>query len=344
MKITRKQNIWTYALKNFNLETLVCESQLLKRNALKDPHLRFNPVMIPKKPGFSKKGFPVVIVLSGFTGNGPYAVALNRNGEENHLQQLDKLVEKKQAPAAVYVFVDALTRLGGSQFLNSPATGNYESYIIEELIPAVKKYYPVRTEAEYWCVTGTSSGGYGALHLASKYPKIFGYAAALAPDCDFESCYFQDLLAAAQFISESGGFKSAVKKISENPPKNGQRQHQILNGLAMAACYSAEGKTKINFPLDLDTGKWRSKVLKLWKSKDPLTFLVQRGRNVRNLAGIYLGAGRRDEFFLNFGARKLVKTFKKLGVPVKYEEFGGGHFDLSKLRPNLYTWLKKKWN
>lgn len=112
----------------------------------------------------------------------------------------------------------------------------------------------------------------------------------------------------------------------------------------MTACYSAEGKSKVNFPLDMETGDWRPKILKVWKSKDPLVFLPQRKKKVRSLEGVFLGAGRRDEFFLHFGARKLVKTFKKLGVSVKYEEFGGGHFDLAKLRPSAYLWLKKKWH
>lgn len=343
MNITRKQNVWAYPLRHFTLETLICESQRLKGNALKDSPLRCNPVMIPKNSGSLKKGYPVVLVLSGFTGNGPYTVALNRNGE-NHVQQIDMLFEKKKAPAAIYVFVDAITRLGGSQFLNSKATGSYESYIVEELVSAIKKLYPVKSAAASWCLLGSSSGGYGALHLASKYPQLFGYAVALAPDCDFENCYSQDLLAAAQFISQVGSFKAAIKKMTNGGFKDTPKHHQILNGLAMTACYSAAGKSKVDFPLDLETGEWRAKTLKVWKSKDPLLFLSQRKKKVRNLEGIFLGAGRRDEFFLHYGARKLLKTFKKLRVSVKYEEFDGGHFDLSKLRPHAYFWLKKKWN
>jgi S-formylglutathione hydrolase FrmB len=343
MNVTRKQNIWAYPLKYFNIETLMVESRYLRGNALKDPFQRINPLLIPKKINNTKKGLPVILVLSGFTGNGTFTTALNRNGEENHLQQIDTLVEKKKAPHAIYVFVDALTRLGGSQFLNSKATGNYESYIIEELVPAIKTYYPAKMDPEYWCLTGASSGGYGALHLGSKYPKLFGNIAALAPDCDFTSSYFTDLMATAQFIANTGGFKPAMKKMIQEELFQHKKYHQIANGMAMAACYSADSKSKINFPIDIESGEWRPKILKMWKSKDPLIFIPQRKKNVRQLDGIFLGAGRKDEFFLHFGARKLLRTFKKIGVSVKYEEFSGGHFDVSELRPSVYGWLKKKW-
>lgn len=343
MKIIRKQNVWAYPLRHFNFETLVIESTFLRGNSLKDPNIRVNPILVPRRLASYRKGVPVVLVLSGFTGNGPFAVSPLRGGDENHPQQIDTLVQKKKAPSAIYVFVDAFTKLGGSQFVDSEATGKYESYIVRELIPAIKTYYPASQLPENWCLTGASSGGYGSLHLASKFPEFFGFVMAFAPDCDFESCYHNDLLAAAQFIENTGGYRAAVNKILEEKLLDNHKFHQVVNGIAMAACYSAESKTKVNFPLDLSTGKWKKKVLKTWKSKDPLVFIPKRRKNVRQLEGIYLGAGRKDEFFLNFGARKLAETIKKLGVSVKYDEFGGGHFDLSRLRPNAYLWLKKKW-
>ncbi len=343
MKITRKQNVWAYPLHNFNVETLVIESSLLRGNALKDPVVRTNPILVPRQVVSFKKGVPVVLVLSGFTGNGSFAVSPLRGGDENHPQQIDNLVQKKKAPNAIYVFVDAFTKLGGSQFVDSEATGKYESYIVNELVPAIKTYYPASQSPKYWCLTGASSGGYGSLHLASKFPKIFGYVMALAPDCDFESCYHSDLLAASQFIENTGTYKAAMNKVLDEKLLSNHKYHQIVNGIAMAACYSAESKNKVSFPLDLYTGKWKKKILKTWKSKDPLVFIPKRRKNVLQLEGIYLGAGRKDEFFLNFGARKLTETIKKMGVSVKYDEFGGGHFDLSRLRPNAYLWLKKKW-
>ena len=52
--------------------------------------------------------------------------------------------QQKKAPEALYVFVDALT-FGGSQFINSSGTGQYQDYILKELVSAVKKTIESRT-------------------------------------------------------------------------------------------------------------------------------------------------------------------------------------------------------
>ena len=40
-------------------------------------------------------------------------------------------------PPAIVVYVDAWTSLGGSQFLDSPATGRYHTYLCDEVVPFV---------------------------------------------------------------------------------------------------------------------------------------------------------------------------------------------------------------
>ncbi len=75
---------------------------------------------------------------------------------------------------AVVVFVDALTALGGSQFLDSPATGRYTDYICDEIVPFVDASYPTAATREQRAVTGHSSGGYGALVLPMLRPDVFG--------------------------------------------------------------------------------------------------------------------------------------------------------------------------
>lgn len=325
------------------METLVCDSPSLRGNALQDPCVRYNQVMVPVRNGISK-GFPVILVLSGFGGNGTYSVALNRSRDENNLQQIDNLVSKGKAPRAIYVFVDALTKLGGSQFLDSPATGKYESYIVNDLVPALKKYYPTSKSMENWCVMGASSGGYGAIHLVTKFPKLFSYAIALAPDSDFEICYGGDLLPAAQFINQCGGVRQAIKRLGDKSSQKNSKYHAISNAIAMSACYSAVSKKKILFPIEIKTGKLKSKVWKLWREKDPVEFIPKRRKNLKYIGGVYLAVGKHDEFFLYYGARKLSRHLRKFHVPLKYDEFNGGHFEMAIPRAKAYLWLTKKWS
>ena len=66
------------------------------------------------------------------------------------------------APAIV-VYVDAWTSLGGSQFLDSPATGRYHTYLCDEVVPFVDGRYRTLAGRGHRGVAGKSSGGYGAM-------------------------------------------------------------------------------------------------------------------------------------------------------------------------------------
>ena len=174
----------TFELKHFDQKTLVVNSECLRGNPLGDPTTRFNPVLIPKSPP-PADGWPVVLILSGFTGNGTNAFNV-KTFETNTPQTLDLCVDRGEAPSALYVFCDAMTAWGGSQFLNSAGTGRYEDYIVNELCELIRTTLPSSRNHEKWCVAGGSSGGYGALHLvtcaaAGKTPR-FSHAIAIAPD------------------------------------------------------------------------------------------------------------------------------------------------------------------
>ena len=45
------------------------------------------------------------------------------------------------APPAIVVYVDAWTSYGGSQFVDSPGTGRYHSYLCDEIVPWVDGHY-----------------------------------------------------------------------------------------------------------------------------------------------------------------------------------------------------------
>ena len=159
------------------IKQLILESTLLKGNPLGDPHIRTFPVYLP--PGYDESNdrYPVIYALAGFTGTG-----LNMAGysvwEENLPEQLDDLIVNSSCPPAILVMPDCFTRLGGSQYLNSPATGPYEEYLTSEVIPFVDG--DLRTLPERRGVIGKSSGGYGALTLTMKHPELFAATACHA--------------------------------------------------------------------------------------------------------------------------------------------------------------------
>src|SRR5690242_6494035 len=115
-------------------------SQVLANNPLGDPATRSLPVIVP--PGYDAapdRRYPVIYGLTGFTGRG--AMLLNVGAWQPNLQQrLDRLWAAGMPPCLV-VLPDCFTRLGGSQYLNSTATGRYEDYVTQEIVPFIDSQY-----------------------------------------------------------------------------------------------------------------------------------------------------------------------------------------------------------
>jgi enterochelin esterase family protein len=138
-------------------------------------------------PGYDvgSASYPVIYFLPGYTGTGrmllnfdPFAEAMDR--------RLDRLIASSAMPPAIVVLPDCFTRYGGSQYLNSPAVGRYEDYLIDEIVPLVDKRLRTKQGRDHRAVTGKSSGGYGAMRLAMRHPDVFGAFGSHSGDCYFE--------------------------------------------------------------------------------------------------------------------------------------------------------------
>src|SRR5205807_6310336 len=115
--------------------------------------------------------YPVIFGLTGFTGRGP--MLLNDQAWQPNLQErLDRLYAAGMPPV-ILVLPDCFTRLGGSQYLNSTATGRYEDYVTAELVPYIDARYRTIAAPEGRAVFGKSSGGYGALIMGLRHADLF---------------------------------------------------------------------------------------------------------------------------------------------------------------------------
>jgi enterochelin esterase-like enzyme len=81
-------------------------SKVLKNNPLKDPYIRDVIVYLPPSYKKSGKKYPVVYLISGFTGFG----AMNMNisaYSENIQQRLDRLIRTKKIKEMIVVMPEA---------------------------------------------------------------------------------------------------------------------------------------------------------------------------------------------------------------------------------------------
>ena len=310
------------------VEVVEFESALLRGNPAGDPHVRRVPVYLPPsydaEPG---RRFPVVFVLTGFSGRG--RMLLNDNPWSPSLDdRLDTLIAAG-CPELIAVMPDCYTRFGGSQYMDSAATGRYESHIVNELVPWADGRYRTLAKREHRAVAGKSSGGYGALHLGMRHPELFGALACHSGDMLFEYCYQTDFPKACSVLQEAGGVQKFLEAFEAKPQK-GKDEFLTLNILGMAACYSPEpgAELGVGLPFDLATGLPRNDVWRRWLEHDPLRRLPQHADALRSMRLLWIDCGKRDEFHLHHGAREFARALTRLGIAHVHEEFDDGHMNV----------------
>lgn len=155
-------------------------SQALAHNLLGDPATRTYSVYLPPGYAASHESYPVVYLLHGYTQT--YSTYL-----APVTAALDSLIADGEAREMIVVFVDGNNRLGGSVYQSSPTIGDYETYIVKELVAEIESEYRTLPSRSSRGITGCSMGGYGAAHLALKYPDVFSVASPMSGSYDWKN-------------------------------------------------------------------------------------------------------------------------------------------------------------
>jgi len=298
-------------------EELEVESEALRENALGDPNVR--PLWVWLPPGYddSDHAYPSVYVVQGMTGQ----VDMWRNRvafRPTYLELVDEL-----APECLVVLVDCWTSLGGSQFLDSPATGNYHTYLCDEVVPFVDARFRTLAAREHRGITGKSSGGYGAMVTPMLRPDLFGALATHAGDALFEQCYQPEFAVVARALRDhyDGSYERFWEDFRSRPAWSKEDDAQLVDAYAMAACYSAG-----ELPFDIATGRLKPDIFARWLEWDPVRMVPRYADAVRSLRAIWIDAGTRDEYYLDLGAEAFRRALEEIGVTdVHFELFDATH-------------------
>jgi enterochelin esterase family protein len=311
------------------VETLRFASEVLRGNPAGDPHERRIPVYLP--PSYDRdpaRRYPVVFVLTGFSGRG--RMLLNDSPWSPSLDDRCDALIAAGMPELIVVMPDCYTRFGGSQYLDSAATGRYETHLIDELVPWVDRNWRTLAARQHRGIAGKSSGGFGALRLGMLHPDVFGALACHSGDMLFEYCYQVDFPKACSVLQTAGGVKSFLEAFEAKAQK-GKDDMLTLNIVGMAACYSPDPAAElgVGLPFDLATGLPRDDVFARWLAFDPLRLLPAHAGALRALRLLYLDCGTQDEFHLHHAARAFAAALDRLGIAHRYEEYADGHMNVS---------------
>ncbi len=248
------------------------------------------------------------------------------------------------------MLVDAFTAVGGSQFIDSPGTGRYHTYLCDEIVPWIDGRFRTLDAPQHRGIQGKSSGGYGAMITPMLRPDLFGGLATHAGDALFEVCYALEFAPAARALRD--GFDSSFDRFWEDfrsgrPVLANKDDPVLVNTYAMAAAYSARDDGSVDLPFDVETGARRDDVFARWLEWDP----VHRARRpevaeaLRHMRAIWIDSGKGDEYFLDLGATAFRRTLSEIGVPddvIRFELFEGRHGYITWRYPLSLAWLVER--
>ena len=257
----------------------------------------------------TNRRYPVVYFLHGYTDSDDRWFGLVKS-----FVNLPAGIDKSLVNGAremIVVMPNAYTRYAGSMYSNSIVTGDWEAYIVKDLVGYVDSHYRTIARRDSRGLAGHSMGGYGTMRIGMKYPEVFSSIYALSPCCMIPSMNPTPGPSKAEAIHTMEEFNKA--------------DFGTKAQIASAAVWSPNPKNPpFFFDLPTKDGQVQELVLAKWAANAPLAMVDQYIGNLKKLRAIAFDAGDMD-----MGIAATIKTLDGIlngyDLPHTFEIYAGTH-------------------
>ena len=125
----------------------------------------------------SAQRYPVIYLLPNPVEES-YRVAFDHKDAQ---RLIDRAIADGVIHQFILVAVDMNTPLGTSWYVNSPVTGNWEDFMVQELVPYIDANFRTLSDRNSRGIAGIFIGGYGAIRFGMRHPDVFGTVYAMHP-------------------------------------------------------------------------------------------------------------------------------------------------------------------
>jgi len=285
-------------------------SPSLEGNLLGDPATQ--PVKIYLPPGYEhypKNKYPVLYLLHGHAQN--YNVYYSWY---NILPLIEKMISEKSIVPMIVVTPSGNNLYTGCMYTNSYVSGNWEDFIVQDVVQYVENNYHVLDQRLSRGLGGFSSGGYGTIKLGMHNPSIYSSICTIGSSA---------LNFSGQFLS-SGGKQSIIEAAGIEKWSSGLSQ-KLKNRCSNAVAFAPDSTALPvlgRFPYTAE-GEFIDSTWQKWLKHDPLTMLQNYKDSLLKISAIQMYVGDRD-FMLSHN-----KTFHQAlldhGIDHGFQIFSGEH-------------------
>ena len=303
------------------------------------------PCLVILPPGYESSAldYPVVYYLPGFTTSVTEYVDGTFFGF--HLDRALHAAMTEGAEPFLLVVVNGRNDLGGSFYVNSPVTGNWEDFVVDDAVSVVESSYRVRRDRRFRGIAGESMGGFGALHVAMHHDGLFGAAFAMSPGL-FDENGLDDYGFLTPPYAEAWRLEAA--KMRAWPPNEAADRLVALVGelyvadgrfnfrrgsvYAYGAAFSPDPREApfVAYPYPAAGAPPDSAALARFRNGfGGLEEKVRaHGEALRSLDALQIDVGRNDTLdWIPRGARRFAALLEEAGIPCVLTEHEGGHID-----------------
>ena len=142
-----------------------------------DPQRHFLVYLPADYDESSPQRYPVIYFLPN-----PFQAGYRFDFDHNDAQNLfDRAIATGVITKFILVTVDMTTPLGTSWNANSSVTGNWEDFMVQELVPYIDANFKTIPTRDSRGIAGIFIGGYGAIRIGMRHPDVFGSVYAMHP-------------------------------------------------------------------------------------------------------------------------------------------------------------------